>query len=95
MIADQRHSVWIAQKNGRAKDGVDRTAPSVVKMFTLGSPLPPQEALDRLHIVPMSISYEWDPCDTMKATELALSRQGTYHKAEGEDSPSVSSQLQS
>ena len=89
LIADQRHSVWIAQKNGRAKDGVDRTAPAVVKMFTLGSPLPPQEALDRLHIVPMSISYEWDPCDTMKATELALSRQGTYHKAEGEDLRSV------
>ena len=89
LVVEERHSVWIAQKNGRAKDGLDTTAPAIVKMLSLGSTKPPQEALADLHIVPMSISYEWDPCDTMKANELHLSSKGHYTKAPDEDFTSV------
>ena len=88
-LIEQRQSAWIAQKNGRAKDGNDTTAPAVIKMLTLGGDGDALQTLNRLHIVPMSISYEWDPCDAMKATELLLSRKGTYEKAPDEDLRSV------
>ena len=88
-LIGQRQSVWIAQKNGRAKDGNDTTAPAVIKMLTLGGDGDALQTLNRLHIVPMSISYEWDPCDAMKATELMLSRKGGYEKAPDEDLRSV------
>ncbi len=94
LIEDEHHSVWIAQKNGRAKDGIDQTAPAIVKMLALGSDKAPLQALSALHIVPMSISYEWDPCDAMKANELALSRTGKYEKAPGEDLASVVTGIQ-
>ena len=89
LIAEERQSVWIAQKNGRAKDGVDTTAPAVIKMLTLSGKENPLQALVDLHIVPVSISYEWDPCDLMKANELYLSRNGGYQKARHEDTKSV------
>ena len=89
LIVEQRQSVWIAQKNGRSKDGLDTTAPAIVKMLTLGSDKPPLQALANLHIVPLAISYEWDPCDIMKANELFARTHGEYHKAEGEDTNSV------
>lgn len=89
LVVEEHQSVWIAQKNGRAKDGIDATAPAIVKMLTLGSPKPPAEALADLHLVPMSISYEWDPCDAMKANELYLSGNGKYTKAPNEDLTSV------
>ena len=88
-LVGERQSVWIAQKNGRAKDGNDTTAPAVIKMLTLGGEGDALQTLNRLHIVPMSISYEWDPCDAMKATELMLSRKGSYEKAPDEDLRSV------
>ncbi len=89
LVVDQQQSVWIAQKNGRAKDGVDTTAPAVIKMLTLSGNGNPTQALADLHIVPVSISYEWDPCDLMKANELYLSRNGGYQKAKHEDTKSV------
>ena len=89
LVVDQRQSLWIAQKNGRAKDGVDSTAPGVIKMLTLSDRKDPLQALVNLHIVPVSISYEWDPCDLMKAKELYLSRNGGYQKARLEDTKSV------
>ncbi|MBP5535492.1 MAG: 1-acyl-sn-glycerol-3-phosphate acyltransferase [Bacteroidales bacterium] len=89
LVTVQHQSVWIAQKNGRAKDGVDTTAPAMIKMLTLGGGKDAMQTLANLHIVPVSISYEWDPCDTMKATELYLSRQGSYQKAKDEDLKSV------
>lgn len=89
LIRNQHQSVWIAQKNGRAKDGNDTTAPAMLKMLTLGSNLPPQQALETMHIVPISISYEWDPCDCMKAIELAKSENGIYKKEKDEDTKSV------
>lgn len=89
LVAVERQSVWIAQKNGRAKDGVDTTAPAMIKMLTLGGGGDALQTLANLHIVPVSISYEWDPCDAMKATELYLSREGSYQKAKDEDLKSV------
>lgn len=94
LVAVDNQSVWIAQKNGRAKDGLDRTAPAIIKMLAMGSDKKPQQALAELNIVPMSISYEWDPCDAMKANELAASRSGEYKKAPGEDLASVVTGIQ-
>ncbi len=89
LIVEQRESVWIAQKNGRSKDGVDSTAPAIVKMLTLGSDGPAAKTIAELNIIPVAISYEWDPCDLMKANELYHRAHGGYHKVEGEDTNSV------
>ena len=89
LIVDQRQSVWIAQKNGRSKDGNDTTAPAIIKMLTLGSDNPPAQTLSDFHIVPLAVSYEWDPCDLMKVNELFQRAHGEYHKVEGEDTNSV------
>lgn len=90
LIVDERQSVWIAQKNGRSKDGIDSTAPAIVKMLSLGGgDVNASKTLADLHIVPLSISYEWDPCDLMKANELYHKAHGGYHKVEGEDTNSV------
>lgn len=88
LIVDEHQSVWIAQKNGRAKDGHDTTAPAIIKMLTMGHE-DSSKALADLNIVPLAISYEWDPCDLMKANELYLKAHGGYHKVEGEDTNSV------
>ena len=89
LIVTERQSVWVAQKNGRAKDGVDSTAPAIIKMLTLSGKEDPIQTLANLHLVPVSISYEWDPCDLMKANELYFSRNGGYKKALYEDTKSV------
>ena len=89
LVLGQHQSLWIAQKNGRAKDGIDTTAPAMLKMLCLGSALPPLDTLQSLHLVPLSISYEWDPCDALKATELHQSGSGQYIKAPDEDFRSV------
>lgn len=89
LVCDEHQSVWIAQKNGRAKDGHDQTAPAIIKMLTLGGEGDQRQILERMHLVPMSISYEWDPCDAMKAAELYNSRDGQYQKAPDEDIKSV------
>ena len=89
LIVEQNQSVWIAQKNGRSKNGIDSTAPAIIKMLTLGADTPASQTLADLHIVPLSISYEWDPCDLMKANELFQKMHGEYQKAEGEDTNSV------
>lgn len=89
LITVRHQSVWIAQNNGRAKDGRDLTAPAMVKMLTLSQPDDPLQGLINLHIVPLSISYEWDPCDLMKANELYHLRHGGYQKAPLEDIKSV------
>lgn len=89
LVVEQHQSVWIAQKNGRSKDGIDSTAPAIIKMLTLGSDKPAEQALADLNIIPVAISYEWDPCDLMKANELYHKAHGGYHKVEGEDTNSV------
>ncbi|GAA0839111.1 1-acyl-sn-glycerol-3-phosphate acyltransferase [Marinobacter szutsaonensis] len=90
---DTNHSIWIAQREGRAKDGLDYTDPAIIKMFYMSrkkSGLSFGEAMNRLHIVPVSISYEYDPCDVDKAKELETrARTGSYTKTEGEDSEQI------
>jgi len=87
------HSVWIAQRAGRAKDGFDRTEPALLKMLALAWRDDMKvfaDLLNLVQIVPVSISYEIDPCDRDKAHELAAKdRDGVYHKAPGEDLNSI------
>jgi hypothetical protein len=72
---NQKHeNVWIAQREGRAKDSNDVTQESVLKMLAMGGEGSPQEQLRDLHIVPLTISYEYDPCDYLKATEFQMKR---------------------
>ena len=89
IILHNKQSLWIAQNNGRAKDGHDKTAPAMLKMLCLGASGDPLNTLASLHPVPLSISYEWDPCDAMKAIELYNRSLGEYHKAPDEDLRSV------
>jgi glycerol-3-phosphate O-acyltransferase len=86
-------SIWIAQKEGRAKDGKDVTDKAVLKMLhmagrKLGWDF--NESMNFLNLVPVTISYEWDPCDEDKAKELdALKQHGHYEKAQDEDFHSI------
>ena len=92
VITSLHQSVWIAQRNGRTKDGLDRTEPSLLKMLALSgraSSKAPLEPLKALHIVPIAVSYEWEPCDLLKARELHLRSLGPYRKQKGEDINSV------
>jgi 1-acyl-sn-glycerol-3-phosphate acyltransferase len=88
-IREKRESVWIAQRNGRTKDGMDATDQGLVKMFYMGASCSPAQALAALNIVPVSISYQWEPCDRLKALELYKSRSGKYVKQAGEDLNSI------
>lgn len=91
-ITQENSHVWIAQREGRAKDGLDRTEVAIIKMITLARPkdVPFADYIRSLHIVPVSISYEWDPCDIAKANELHAKRsQGSYQKGEHEDVQSI------
>lgn len=91
-VARQGESAWIAQRNGRTKDGIDRTEPSLVKMIAKsGNDDDPIGALAAMNITPVSVSYEWEPCAALKAREMCLSQQGGYTKAPGEDTQSVMS----
>lgn len=74
VISHKHDNVWIAQREGRAKDSDDRTQPSILKMMAMGGEGSPIERLKQLHLVPLSISYELDPCDFLKAREFQLRR---------------------
>lgn len=83
-------SIWIAQKEGRTKDGVDRTHSGLLKMFGMSWEEPLEEAFSKLNIVPVSISYELEPCAGMKAFEMYIrSVKGSYEKEPGEDLQSM------
>lgn len=88
-IRDKRQSIWIAQRNGRTKDGVDRTEPGLVSMFLSSDPDDKVRSLSELNIVPVAISYEWETCDILKALELYESRDKAYIKKPGEDLASI------
>ncbi|WP_440055300.1 lysophospholipid acyltransferase family protein [Pseudoalteromonas sp. T1lg65] len=87
------NSIWIAQKEGRAKDGVDQTDPALIKMLQLNGrklKLPFADYAKQLKIVPVAISYQYEPCAISKAKELFHKKQyGEYIKAEGEDIASI------
>lgn len=84
-------SIWIAQAEGRAKDGDDRTDSAILKMFHMSRKDEAfGEVIQSLNLTPVSISYEYDPCDLAKARELyTRATTGTYKKAPGEDDISI------
>ncbi|MFT2093019.1 1-acyl-sn-glycerol-3-phosphate acyltransferase [Paraglaciecola sp. 2405UD69-4] len=84
--------VWIAQREGRAKDGNDLTNPAIISMLSMNKPKTKtfSEYINELRIVPVSISYEFDPCDVNKAKELhQLEKEGSYDKPDNEDVRSI------
>ena len=74
VIGKKNDNIWIAQREGRAKDSNDRTQASLLKMMAMGGEGSVVERLQQLHIVPLAISYEYDPCDYLKAQEFQLVR---------------------
>jgi Acyltransferase. len=85
-VENRNQSIWIAQREGRAKDSNDKTQVSLLKMLTLHDSARPLEALKNLHIVPLSVSYEFDPCDFLKAKEFQLKRDNReYRKTDADD----------
>ena len=74
VVGEKNDNIWIAQREGRAKDSNDRTQPSILKMMAMGGEGGPVDRLRQLHIVPLAISYEYDPCDFLKAAEFQLKR---------------------
>lgn len=73
-IAEKHENVWIAQREGRAKDSNDRTQESVLKMLAMGGEGDVIDRLQALNIVPVALSYEYDPCDFLKAQEMQQKR---------------------
>lgn len=88
---EKNNHVWIAQREGRAKDGVDRTEAALIKMLAMYQRKQPlSESLGNLHIVPVSISYEYDACDVLKAQELhQIETTGSFTKNERSDIDSI------
>lgn len=87
-ITENHRNVWIAQREGRTKNGDDRTQQGVLKMLTLNTPegVTPLQYLKTLNIVPMSISYEFDPTDVLKLPALIAQHNGVeYVKSKKED----------
>lgn len=76
----RNQSIWLAQREGRAKDSNDKTQISLLKMLTLSNRANPVDALKQLNITPLAISYEYDPCDFLKAKEFQLKRDNPDHK---------------
>lgn len=85
-ITEKKQSIWIAQREGRAKDSDDRTQESVLKMLTIGGEGHPVDRLMQMNLTPLSISYEYDPCDYLKAWEFQLKRDhADFRKTNADD----------
>jgi hypothetical protein len=85
-INQKKENIWIAQREGRAKDSDDRTQESVLKMLAMGGEGDVIESLRQLHIVPLTISYEYDPCDYLKAQEFQQKRDNpSFKKSQHDD----------
>ena len=84
-INAKHENIWIAQREGRAKDSDDRTQESVLKMVALGGEGSPVERLRDMNIVPLTISYEYDPCDYLKAMEFQMKRDDPSYKKTPQD----------
>lgn len=89
------NNVWIAQREGRAKNGLDKTDPTIIKMFHMGKrdeevKLSLRETIDGMNIIPVSISYEYNPCDELIARELyEIETKGSFEKDEKSDVISI------
>jgi len=88
-ITEKDQSIWIAQRNGRTKNGDDKTEMAVLKMFALSSNKSFIPNLLELNITPLVISYEYEPCDFLKVAELYVSRYQKYVKEPNEDLHSI------
>ncbi len=89
-ITKKKVSVWIAQRNGRTKDGNDKTEPGLLKMFNISGARNFIESFKELNIVPLSVSYEIEPCCALKIKEISVRSQGIpYHKKSSEDITSI------
>ena len=94
-IVSDNHPVWMAQREGRAKNGIDRTDSAIIKMLSMAGRQQDKDcsvgrAVSELHVVPISISYEFDPCDVQKARELKAADEGQpYEKKPFEDILSI------
>jgi hypothetical protein len=92
-LQEEHSPIWIAQREGRAKDGIDRTEPVIIKMLSMSRDKRTEEFGEHiagLGIVPVAISYELDPCDALKANELyTKATAGAYEKGEQEDVASI------
>ena len=84
-VRQDKQSVWIAQREGRAKDSNDRTQTSLLKMLALIDSKETLESIKALNMVPLSITYEYDPCDYLKAQEYQLKRDFSDYKKTNED----------
>ncbi len=84
-VAEKHENIWIAQREGRAKDSNDRTQESLLKMMAMGGEGTPHERIRQLHLVPLAISYEFDPCDFLKAKEFQQKRDNADFKKSQQD----------
>lgn len=94
LISEENKSIWVAQKSGRAKDGLDVTTPAIIKMLHLSQKSKGRsfsEVINSCRIVPVAVSYEYDPCDLIKAgEEVARIKSGEHTKKRYEDLISIS-----
>lgn len=88
-LLHKKESIWIAQRNGRTKNGNDATDPGLIRMFSMSGSNDIIKNIEELNIVPLSISYQIEPCDIMKMKELFLSKETKYIKAPDEDLQSI------
>ncbi|MCM1177679.1 MAG: 1-acyl-sn-glycerol-3-phosphate acyltransferase [Bacteroidales bacterium] len=88
-ITSGKSSIWLAQRQGRTKNGSDITEQGLLKMLDMSGQGDFLQNFMELNIIPMSISYEYEPCDILKARELLISRTQKYVKADGEDLNSI------
>lgn len=84
-VTQKHENIWMAQREGRAKDSNDQTQDSVLKMLAMGGKGSPAESLRDLNITPLTISYEYDPCDYLKAKEFQLKRDNPGYKKSKQD----------
>ena len=89
VIKENKDSVWIAEREGRTKNGDDRTQPSLLKMLKMSGPTTFSENFKALHLMPLAISYEWEPCDMLKTQELYTRATGEYTKTPEADMQSM------
>ena len=88
-VSSDKSSIWIAQRNGRTKDGWDITEQGVLKMLDMSGSGDFARDFEELSIMPASISYEFEPCDLLKAVELYISKRRKYVKSKDEDFNSI------
>ncbi len=89
VLFEKKSSVWIAQRNGRTKNGDDRTDQGLLKMFSMAGSGDFEADFNKLQIVPIAMSYEYEPCDTMKTLAEYTSLTGVYSKSQHEDVLSI------